>query len=423
MANNTDSNITRKVIRAFVSEMEAQRVVTKEIDTQTFKGEFTPQRGDNVDIKRPHQYKAKRTNTGDISALTANDIISGKATATVQQYITVDIDWTNKEEATRLDQLKEIVAPAASEAIQELETSFIDYAIQNAGLSYGTPGTVVDAWGDVAGARSLMNAIGVPQSGPINYIMNDFTVENLANTQAGLNSSDKLVNTAWQRAQISTPFAGLQAMTSNGLSTWTSSDASDRAGALDGAPDATYVTHKDSYIQSIDVDGLSANAVVKAGDIIEYSTKYYVNQVTRKPIFGKDGAKVKFRQTVTADATMDGTGAGTLLVTGPAVYDSTGQYRFINAALADGDVFTILGAASTEYQPNLFFCKEAFAMAFVKLPKLNGWDTIATTKDGISMRVTKYSDGDKNTQKVRIDLLPAFGTMNPFFAGKGFGVA
>jgi hypothetical protein len=106
MANNTDSNITRKVIRAFVSEMEAQRVVTKTIDTQTFKGEFTPASGDNVDIKRPHQYKAKRTDTGDISALNSNDIISGKATATVQQYITVDIDWTNKEEATRLDQLK-----------------------------------------------------------------------------------------------------------------------------------------------------------------------------------------------------------------------------------------------------------------------------------------------------------------------------
>jgi hypothetical protein len=49
-------------------------------------------------------------------------------------------------------------------------------------------------------------------------------------------------------------------------------------------------------------------------------------------------------------------------------------------------------------------------------------DTIATTEDGMSIRITKYSDGDANTQKIRFDLLPAYATFNPFFAGQGFGV-
>jgi hypothetical protein len=45
-----------------------------------------------------------------------------------------------------------------------------------------------------------------------------------------------------------------------------------------------------------------------------------------------------------------------------------------------------------------------------------------TTKDGIQMRVSKYADGDANKQKVRFDMLPAYSTFNPFFAGQGFGV-
>jgi hypothetical protein len=86
-------------------------------------------------------------------------------------------------------------------------------------------------------------------------------------------------------------------------------------------------------------------------------------------------------------------------------------------------VITVLGAASTVYKPNLFYQKQAFGLGTVKLPKLYEGDTIATTEDGMSIRITKYSDGDANQQKIRFDLLPAYATFNPFFAGQGFGTA
>jgi len=50
-------------------------------------------------------------------------------------------------------------------------------------------------------------------------------------------------------------------------------------------------------------------------------------------------------------------------------------------------------------------------------------DTVATTEDGFSIRISKYADGDSNQQKVRFDMLPAFACFNPFFGGQGFGVA
>lgn len=427
MANDLSSNITRQLLRVFLPAFERQRVLSKTVNTQTFQGRFNPSSGDYVDIKRSHQYLAKRTAGGDISALTANSIISGKATAQVQQYITVDIDWTNKEEALQLDQLETILKPAAETCCIELETSFCDFMIRNAGLSIGTPGTPIDSWTDVASQMSLMKSIGVPTMGNIYSVMNPFTIQNLASAQTGLSADpSRLVQVAWERAQIASPFAGLNCISSNSMSTWTVSDSADQAGALAADPDGTYVTHKDTMIQSLSVTGLTAAAVVKAGDILEFPgtgalARSFVNVRTQKTVFGADGNPIPWRCVVTADATMDGSGDGTLLVAAPAIYEASGQYNNISAALASGDVFNILGTASTEYQPDLFYTRDAFAIAFVKLPKIYATDTIAVSSDGISIRCTKYGDGDANTNKVRFDILPAFGVMNPMWAGKAFG--
>jgi len=421
MANNLASNITRKLMRAFIPAFEKQRVLSKTVNTQMFQGKFNPSSGDYVDIKRPHQYRAVETSGGDISLSTWNDIISGKATAQVQNYITVPIDWTNKEEALSLDQLEEILKPAAETAIIQLETNFCDFMYQRAALQVGTVGTVVDAWSDVASAMSMMKSIGVPE-GMHHYVMNPFTIQNLASAQSGLYAGESLVKTAWENAQIASPFAGLRALSSNSLSSYTSGACADRAGAITAtAIDQTYVTHKDTMIQTIEVDGITAAGVVKAGEMIEVEGRYYVHPRTGKVILNASGAAITWKGTVTEDATADGSGVIELSVSGPAIYEANGQYNNVDSAFAENDVVNILGATATLYQPNLFYHKDAFAIAFVKLPKLYSTDTVATTSDGISIRVSKYSDGDANSQKIRFDILPAFACLNPFFAGKGWG--
>lgn len=428
MANSLASNTTSKVIRAFVKAMEKQRVLSKTVNSQTFQGEFTPQFGETVYIKRPHRYNALRTTAGDISSSTKSDIISGKAAATVQNYITVATEWTNREEALEFDQMEEILRPAAEQCVIELETSLCDFMIANAALSTGTPGTAIDAWSDIASQMSMMKSIGVPM-GEIYSVMNPWTVQNLASAQTGLSADpSRLVQTAWEQAQISTPFAGLRAITSNSLSTYTTGDDTTRTGTLSATPDGTYLTHKDTMIQSIAVTGLDINSTVLAGEILEFTgtgadARSYLHQRTQKTVFDAAGAPVKWRCTVTADATMDGAGAGTLLVTGAALNETDGQYNNISTALTSGDVFVILGTEDTEYQPNLFYHKDFVGIAYVKLPKLYSTDTVATAQDGLSVRVSKYADGDANKQMIRFDLLPAFGVMDPFFGGKGYGYA
>jgi hypothetical protein len=421
MPNNLSSNITRKVARIFLDKFESARVLTKTVDTQLLSNKFNPSTGSIVDFKRPTDYRSIRTAGGDISASTKSDIIAGKASGVVQDYFTVATEWTNIEEALQLDQLDEILAPMATRLVTDLELDWSSYMVKNANLKYGNPGTAIDAWSDVAGAAAFMDSVGVPMDGEKYYVVNPFVAAGLASAQSAL-LANKLVETAWEKAQISANFGGLRALTSSTLASYTSGTASDRAGTLASNPTVTYVAAKDTMQQSLAVTGFSANATVKAGEIITIAARNRLNLSTRRPILDASGATIIFSGVVTADVTLGASGDGTLVVSGAAIFEANGQYNTVASAPVSGDVVTLLGSASTLYQPAMFYHKQAFGLGTVKLPKLYEGDTIATTEDGMSIRVTKYSDGDANKQKIRFDLLPAYATFNPFFAGQGFGI-
>jgi len=423
MSNNLNSNVTRKVARVFLDAFENSRVITKTVDTQLLADKFNPSSGSTVDFKRPHDYNTIRTSGGDISASTKSDIIAGKATGTVQNYFTAATSWGNLEEAIQLDQLEDILAPMARRIVTDLELDFASYMLKNSSLRYGTHGTAVDAWSDVAGAGAFMDAIGINPASERYYLMNPFTVATLASAQSGLNSVDSLIRTAWENAQISTNFGGLRALSATTLASFTSSSGADRAGTLSSAPDATYVTAKDTMTQSLAVTAFQANMVVKAGELVTIANVNRLNCSTRQPMVSATGGTVAWTGVVTADVTLGASGEGTLVVAGPAIYEANGQYNTVTAAPANGAVITIVSATATLYQPNLFYTKQAFGLGTVKLPKLYSTDTVATTSDGMSIRISKYSDGNANSQQIRFDLLPAYACFDPLKAGQGFGVA
>jgi carbon monoxide dehydrogenase subunit G len=422
MANNLSSNVTRKVARVFLDAFENSRVITKTVDTQLLADKFNPSSGSTVDFKRPHDYNTIRTSGGDISSSTKSSIIAGKATGTVQNYFTAATDWGNVEEALQLDQLEDILAPMARRIVTDLELDFASFMLKNSSLRYGTHGTAVDAWSDVAGAGAFMDAIGINPASERYYLMNPFTTAALASAQSGLNSVDSLIRTAWENAQISTNFGGLRALSATTLASFTSSSGADRAGTLSAAPDATYVTAKDTMTQSLAVTAFQANMVVKAGELVTIANVNRLNQSTRQAMVSATGTNIAWTGVVTADVTLGASGEGTLVVAGPAIYEANGQYNTVTAAPANGAVITIVSATATLYQPNLFYTKQAFGLGTVKLPKLYSTDTVATTSDGMSIRISKYSDGNANSQSIRFDLLPAYACFQPSFAGQGFGV-
>jgi len=290
MANNLTSNTTKELARVFLEKFEASKVLCKTVDTQLIDGKFTPRTGGEVAVKRPHDYNSIRTPGGDISSSTKSSLIAGQAVATVQDYITVAAEWENIEEALKTDQLDQILAPMATRIITDLETSLAAYMDRNAGLCYGTVGTGVSKWSDVAGAGALMQATGVPMDMDRYYVMNPFATTNLADAQNGLASgSNGLVDTAWEKAQISRNFGGLRAITSNALNSFTdAATLTDRAGTVAGVVNTSYGQHKDTMQQQMQVAGLSASTTVKAGSVVEITGRHRLNIATKNVAIGAD---------------------------------------------------------------------------------------------------------------------------------------
>lgn len=423
MANNFDSNFTRKVMRSFLDKFESERTITKNVDTQLFQGKFNPSTGDNIDVKRPTDYVSVRTANGDLTAETASDIITGKATATVQDYFTTFVDYDEADEAIKMDQLDELLSPMATRMKTDFELDFAAFMMKNSGLLSGTVGTAATTWDHIAAFGSIMDASGIPMDKKWNVAVNPFTQRKLASDQRGLGAGGTaggLISEAHQRAILSDNFAGMKVMSANTLGSFTTGAGADRVGTVTSL-DVTYVTAKDTMTQAIVVAGFNANLVVKAGDKLEVTGRNRLNLSTRQPIIDETGANIKFSGTVVSDVILSGTGTGTIVITGPGIFEAAGQYNTTDTAIAAADVITLLGSASTLLQPNLFWHPQAFTVASVPIKKLKATDTVATTEDGLQFRVTRDSDFTKNQNKVRIDFRPAYGVMNPFFAGHGWG--
>lgn len=421
MANNFDSNFTRKLMRSFIDKFESTRVLSKNVDTQLFAGKFNGSTGDTIDVKRPTDYRTVRTANGDVSGATASDIITGKASATVQDYFTVFVDYEEADEAIKMDQIDQLLAPMVTRVVTDFEVDYAKFMMKNTALLSGTVGTAISTWDDVANAGALMQSSGVPQDGMWNMAVNPFVQRSLASDQRSLGGETGSM-TANQRATITDSFAGMKVMTATTLANYTTgTQGGDRAGTVVGTPVATYVAAKDTMTQVVGVTAFQANLEVKAGETVTITGRNRLNLSTREVIIDETGAPIVWTATVTADVTLGASGEGNLTLTGPAIFESDGQYNTVNSAIAASDVITLGGAASTVIQPNLFWHKQAFTIASVPIKRLHSTDTFAETEDGIQVRVSKGSSFLENENKVRIDFRPAYGVMNPFFAGQGFG--
>lgn len=404
-------------------KFEANRVLSKNVNTQLVQGQFNADSGTQVDVKRPTDYTVIDSADGDIST-TRSDIITGKATATVQNYITVAADYNEVDEALKMGSDQDrFFEDIANRMVVDLEMKFASFAMKNLGLNYGDPDQGVNSWAEVAGAGALMQSSGVSMNKKWCYFLNPYAQVALATEQRSLGVNPE-AGSANEMATVKNNFAGFDVKTATTLPTYTLPTTGDLVGAVTATvPDVTYATAKDSMTQSIALDGVGTfTGTIPAGTVVKITGVNRLNLSTRSQIVDATGAAVVFMGTVTADAAFT-SGAGTIIVTGPALYEASGAYNTVSRAIVEDDVVTFMGTDATTFQPNLFWHPDALTIASVPIQKLHSTDTIATTADGLQMRISKFSDGAANKQTVRFDLHPAFGVMNPFMGGHGYGVA
>ncbi|HCQ1349830.1 TPA: head protein, partial [Escherichia coli] len=179
MPNNLDSNVSQIVLKKFLPGFMSDLVLAKTVDRQLLAGEINSSTGDSVSFKRPHQFSSLRTPTGDISGQNKNNLISGKATGRVGNYITVAVEYQQLEEAIKLNQLEEILAPVRQRIVTDLETELAHFMMNNGALSLGSPNTPITKWSDVAQTASFLKDLGV-NVGENYAVMDPWSAQRLA---------------------------------------------------------------------------------------------------------------------------------------------------------------------------------------------------------------------------------------------------
>ena len=105
MANNFDSNFTEKLMRIFLEKFESARVLSKNVNTQLLSNVYDPNSGDVVSFKRPTDFVAFENATGSLTGVTASDIVAGKASGVVQNYITTFVNFNEADQAIKMGQI------------------------------------------------------------------------------------------------------------------------------------------------------------------------------------------------------------------------------------------------------------------------------------------------------------------------------
>jgi len=166
---------------------------------------------------------------------------------------------------------------------------------------------------------------------------------------------------------------------------------------------------------TINIDGGTGSATIKAGDVFTIANVYAVNPQTRE----STGSLQQFVCTSTATAS---SGAWTSVSISPAIYTSTQALATVDSFPADNAAVTFVGAASTQYPQNLIYHKDAITLATADLLMPQGVDMASRqVHNGISMRIVRQYDINNDRLPCRIDVLYGYSTIRPQMACRMWG--
>lgn len=349
--------------------------------------------GDTVYVKRPPQFVVREGRVAQVQ-----DVTVGEAPVRLDQQKGIDIEFTSVEETLTVDELlnDEIMNSKAATLAQEIDSDLMEATLEFPNW-VGTPGQTINSPADFFLAPERLDDMAVPGVGRNGVL----ATRDYWATAASFTSStffDNDVNrTALERARL--PMMGsvqpYQTQSVINLVTGTRTN-----GAVNGASqNVTYASVKDSYTQSLIIDGVGANATIPKGEVFTLDGVYAVNPRTKATL----DFLLQFVNLVAAVA--NGAGQVTLTIANPII--TSGAYMTASAAPANNAVVTFLGSASTAYRQNAVFHKSAITLAFAKLvrPRTGEYAYANDPETGMSIRYWQTSDGVNDVHLHRWDIL------------------
>ncbi len=344
------------------------------------------EKGDTINIKVPGSFVAQDAPS------TAQDITASSIDIKLDQHKEVKFALKDKELAyTSQKIIEDHIRPAAYALADKIDQSL---ALLVKDVPWIIDWTSPAGVADITSARQRMfdNMVDLSDESKLHFMVSGLIEKELLDVsaftthqgagQAGVESQ--------MRGYLGKRF-GFNFFANQNAPTLTSATVADLAGAVNNG--AGYA----AGAKTMAIDGISASAVLAAGDVIAITghTQRYV---------------------LTAAPTIDGTGAGSISFYGSPNVQGGG----LESAVVDNQVVTITlsGGSGTSKQNSIAFHQNAFALGIAKLPDfmdgqgVNVFSTPIDPQSGLSVRARTWADPDNSQFKVALDVLYGLKTLD-----------
>lgn len=373
--------------------------------------------GATIGMRLPSKYKARKTAT-----FAGQDHIERSTPLAVLSQWGVDLSFSTYDRTLSLDDFsKRIIQPAVKQLAAEIAGQCMSdaYKLVNNYVNATTNSAITYKLFQTAGAR-LTDALS-PQADR-SALLGPMSMVEFMDATKGLFAAQSNLNEQFREGMMGRT-GGFDVGENTMLPSHTT-------GSLAGSPLTNGTTLGTSTTANawvsqtaINVDGATSATTVKAGDIITLSGVYRVHPETKV----NTGKLMTF--VVQADVTLTTSATGYDITVKPGLIYGDGN-AFQNCVLSgvantDGLTVTRIGAASTQFAQDLFFHKDAFAVAFVDLQDVSDYGAKCTrvNTDRVSMRFVEQYGASDDIVKHRLDVCFGFAGLYPELACRNLTTA
>lgn len=389
----TSSIIAKESLRLLKNNLVMAPIVHRNLEKEYGKI------GDTVSVKLPYRIKSTSGRVID-----KKPMVDQTTTLVVDNQEHIAIEYVLKDLRLSIEQFSERYLKSGMSQIANAIDRDILLTLKNAFHSTGTPGTRPDAFLDFANAAAKQTMFAVPDDGMRNAVLNPFTCAGLSDEVTRL-LQNGMVGEAYKN--------GYRGNVSRYKTHESQQVPTHTVGALGGTP---LNDGAGANGTSVNIKGFSNSVtdVLLTGDVFTIAGVYSVNPQS----YQSTGLLQEF--VVQADASSDGTGDVTVTVS-PSLNDGTATttnadgdtislaaYQNVSALPADGAAITVKGSASTEYEQNYLFHRDAVAfamLAFEKPETAVKAEAVSDPDTGLSLLLTGAFDIAEHSETTRIDAL------------------
>jgi hypothetical protein len=406
----TNTVITREAARILHQGDNFLNSVNMEYDSQFAR--VGAKAGATIGMRLPSKYKARKT-----AAFAGQDHIERSTPLAVLSQWGVDVSFTTYDRTLSLDDFsKRVIQPAIHQLAAEIAGQCMTdaYRVVNNYTNATTNSAITYKFFQQNGAK-LTDELA-PYSDRTALLTPASSVEFMDATKGLFNAQSNLDKQF--REGIMGNTGGFDVGENTMLPAHTTGTL---AGSplTNGASLGTSVTTNAWVSQTtLSIDGATSGTTLRAGDIITLSGVFRVHPETKANTGKLQTFVVQSDVTLTTSAT-----AYDVVVKPGLIYGSGNAFQ--NCALSgvantDGLTISRIGAANTQFAQDLFFHKDAFALAFVDLEDVSpyGAQSARVSTDRVSMRWVQQYDVTSDVVRGRFDVCFGFAPLYPELASR-----